>query len=610
MTIDIGFASLTLEEFELGIVDVPGHERFIRNMLAGATGNDLVMLVVAADDSVMPQTREHLEILKRLDVHRGLVVITKCDLIEPDLVELIEEEIRELVADTFLATAPIVQTSAVTGQGIAQLRSTLLAVCREIHPRPVEKVFRLAVDRSFVVQGQGTVVTGSVASGVIRPGEQIEWMPAGKPVRIRSLESHGCSVDHLERGQRGAIGLVGVHHRQVDRGDELATMGFLQPTSLMTVQFEVSAGSPWPVKHRARVRLHIGTAERMAVFSMLKGNVMNQGESGIAQLFLSEQATATCGQSFVLRSISPLATLGGGSVLQPGARRVSRRQAGRLSDILWFESPRVKERIAAAVLWYGIDAWDDLDLCRDACVELEDVAGLRGELETRGTLVSLVIGPNRTLCVHRETLNYWNGRILLALQTFHDQEKLQVAMPRRVLADRVGLADDDMLLACFVDRLAESGDVTARGDAVHLAGFSPRLSADQQDSYDRLIELYRAARFQPPMPKEAASSMKIAESMLQPILQLAAARQILRHLGSGLYLHADFESQLRSMVSQKLAVSNGLTVSEIKTILGTSRKFALPFCEYLDRIGVTRRHGDLRILAIGHPPSAQPCGTA
>ncbi|UCD75057.1 MAG: selenocysteine-specific translation elongation factor, partial [Phycisphaerales bacterium] len=259
ITIDIGFAFLDVGDYRLGIVDVPGHERFIRNMLAGAAGIDVAMLVIAADDSVMPQTREHLAILQLLQIRHGLVALTKTDLADPDWVDLVEEDVRGVVAGTFLENAPIVRTSAVAGDGMEELKTALAEVCAKVPTDETGDIFRLAVDRSFVVSGLGTIITGTVWSGAAKVGEDVEWLPAGKKLRIRGLQTHGKDTDTIVRGQRAAVNLQGVHHTEIRRGHELATPGHLKPSRRITVRLTALAESPWPIAHRSRLRLHIGT---------------------------------------------------------------------------------------------------------------------------------------------------------------------------------------------------------------------------------------------------------------------------------------------------------------------------------------------------------------
>src|SRR6201997_3133689 len=295
ITIDIGFAILDLPPYRLGIVDVPGHERFVKNMLAGATGIDLAVLVVAADDSVMPQTREHLEILRLLGLRHGVIALTKCDLVDETTREVVELEIRELVHGSFLESAPIIRTSAHTGQGLEELKSAIKEVCRKIEDRPGHEWFRLAIDRSFIVQGHGTVVTGSVTSGRVRVGDEVEWLPRGGKGRIRSLQNHDRPGEEVHRGQRAAINLAGVHHEDVVRGQEVATPGYLVPSRVLTVRLHCLADIKRPIKHRAPARFHVGTAEIMGAISLLDCDAIEPGQWALAQVFLEEPVTATWG---------------------------------------------------------------------------------------------------------------------------------------------------------------------------------------------------------------------------------------------------------------------------------------------------------------------------
>src|SRR5271157_4538944 len=272
ITIDLGFAAMRLGPHHLAIIDVPGHERFIRNMLAGASGLDLAMLVIAADDSVMPQTREHLEILQLLGLSGGLIVLTKCDLADPSWISLVEDEIRELVRGTFLENAAIVRTSSATGLGIDTLKEELARLCENVTIRQDSGLFRLAIDRSFTVAGYGTVVTGTVASGRVSISEDLEWQPAGRTVRVRGLHRHDQAVERIGRGSRGAINLVGVHHGEIRRGQELAAPGYLQATRILSVDVVGSNEAPRLLRHRGRYRVHLGTAEVSATLSLLEEN--------------------------------------------------------------------------------------------------------------------------------------------------------------------------------------------------------------------------------------------------------------------------------------------------------------------------------------------------
>ena len=602
ITIDIGFARLDLGEFQLGIVDVPGHERFVRNMLAGAAGNDLAMLVVAADDSVMPQTREHLEILSLLNVQHGLVVITKCDLVEKDFLELVEQEIRELVEPTFLKNAPIVRTSTMTGQGIDRLKSQLTKICRQVESTPAGYLFRLAVDRSFTLQGQGTVVTGSVGSGLLSVGDEVEWLPVGKPLKVRTLELHGQPVESVQRGQRAAIGLAGVHHRQMMRGHELATPGYLKSTRLITARLTVSNSCPWPVRHRGRLRVHIGTGQSVATMGLLGCNAIDRGQSATVQLFMSDPITAVCGQPLVVRSLSPVITLGGGRVLEPLPRRISRRHPSRIAQIEAFGSEQSADRVFAAVRSYQTRPWTNRDLCRDANITFEQVDSSLKQLANQGRLIQLAVGQNRVARLHPEVMRDLEERLIERLQQYHAEHPLHMGMPKQIAAPALGLGNDESLWTALLIRICENGNVTVDDEVISLSDFAPKLSPQQKDLYGRLVADFHDATFQPPSPSDLAKRYGVAEPTVRQLLKLAAVQGKLKHLGVGLYLHSEVERQMRHRVGQALrpsgpaAADEGGSVSQIRSLLNTSRKFAVPFCEYLDRINFTRRRGDLRVL--------------
>src|SRR5262245_25792096 len=400
ITIDIGFATLDLGDYRLGIVDVPGHERFIKNMLAGATGIDLAVLVVAADDSVMPQTREHLEILRLLGLRHGVIALTKCDLVDETTREVVELEVRDLVQGSFLEQAPLVRTSAHTGEGIDELKAAIAGACRQVEERGGAGWFRVAIDRSFIVQGHGTVVTGSVTGGSLKVGDEVEWQPRGERVRVRSLQNHDRPVEEVHRGMRAAINLAGVHHEDVVRGQELATPGYLVPSRVLTVRLHCLADARRPIKHRTPVRFHLGTSEVMGLVSLLDCDAVQPGGWGLAQVFLEEPATATWGQPFVVRGSSATQTLGGGQVLQPVAKKVRRRHLEILERIekLWTGDP---EQRALTVAWFGgFSGFTLADLVRGANLGPDQAEEIANRLKAAGSLVEVDISPARRLLLH------------------------------------------------------------------------------------------------------------------------------------------------------------------------------------------------------------------
>ncbi len=600
ITIDIGFAHLDLGDYRLGIVDVPGHERFVKNMLAGATGIDLAVLVVAADDSVMPQTREHLEILRLLGLKHGLIALSKTDLVDDTTREVVELEVRELVRGTFLEDAPLVATSAQSGQGIEELKAAIKAECDKVAVRQAAEWFRMPIDRAFVVQGHGTVATGSVTSGGVRVGDELAWHKGDgtkEAVRVRSLNNHGRPVEEIRRGQRGGINLAGVPHEAVRRGQELATPGYLVPSRVLTVRLHALADVRRPIKHRLPARLHIGTAEVMATTSVLDRDQIDPGKWALAQLFLDEPVTAVWGQPFVLRDSSAEHTLGGGQLLQPTAVKLRRRHLESLERVerLWGDDPAARAEMAA---WFaGFHGFRPGDLVREAGVGPDQAEALVGQLAGAGKLVELMLPPNRRLLIHADRVAELEDQILKALGTLHEQNPLMTNHDRGKALAQLDYVGDEALLQAVTDRLIKAKKIVGDARRIARADFKPKLSANQRKLKDKIVEEHKKAAFQPPEPGSFANQAAGNAAALKDIFEVACAEGFLVRVTDDLFLHADADEQMRRRVAERLASGPGATVAEIRDLLGTTRKYAVPLCEYLDRIGLTRREGDLRVLA-------------
>jgi selenocysteine-specific elongation factor len=593
ITIDIGFAALDLGEYRLGIVDVPGHERFIKNMLAGATGIDLALLVIAADDLIMPQTREHLEILKLLGLRRGVIALTKCDLMpDTDVRDVATLDIRELVAGSFLANAPLIHTSTHTGEGVSELKAALAAACRDLAMTDTQRPFRLAIDRSFVVQGHGTVVTGSVTSGSMRVGDELEWLPRGERVRVRALHHHDEPVDEVHRGMRAAINLAGVDHHDVVRGQELAEPGYLLASKCMTVSVKASADVRRPLKHRNNVRLHIGTAEVMAVLSLLDCDVLNPGEWGLGQLFLEESAMAVWGQPFVLRESSAATTLGGGRVLQPVAHKIRRRDEDMLTRLNRLSGEDVANRAEAVARNHGINGVSDRDLVCEAGIAPADVTSALAALRKRGVLID-VAGR----LMHANSIGELQDRVLDVLAKMHQEQPLVSAHERSKVLAKLDYLNDEPMVTAAIDQLIANRGIIATDKRIARSDFKPRLSINLQRLLEKIVAAHAARPFQPPDPASFANLAGGNTKSLGDVFDVAVAEGSLVKVTDGIFLHAAAESSMRRQVSDKLKAGGpGLTVADIRDMLGTTRKYAVPLCEYLDRVGLTRRQGDLRVL--------------
>jgi selenocysteine-specific elongation factor len=597
ITIDIGFASLELPPYRLGVVDVPGHERFVKNMLAGATGVDLAMLVIAADDSVMPQTREHLEILRLLGLKHGVLALTKCDLVDATTREVVELEIRELVQGSFLADAPLVATSAHTGAGLEELKAAIAAVCRNVEERSAREWFRLAIDRAFVVQGHGTVVTGSVTSGSLKVGDEVDWQPRGERVRVRSLQNHDKPVEEVHRGQRAAVNLAGVRHEDVVRGQELAAPGYLQPAKVMTVRLHCLAEMKRPIKHRMPVRFHLGTTEAMATLSLLDCDAVEPGGWGLAQVFLEEEATATWGQPFVVRESSASQTLGGGQVLQPAARKVRRRHLEVLERLERLWGGDARERALTAAWFGGFGGFTLADLVRGAGVGPDEAAALIERLKESGELREAAVGPARRRLLHRDLMGELEGRVLGALDRLHEQFPLMSTHDRQKVQAQLDYVGDEALVHAAVEELLTRKVLIGDLRRIGRADFKPKLSKNLLKLKDKLVAAYQQAGFQPPEPSSFAGAAGGNAANLRDLFDVCVAEGQLARVSDEIYLHVEVDAAMRRQVAEKLADGAGLTVADIRDLLGTTRKYAVPICEYLDRVGVTRRDGDLRLPA-------------
>lgn len=599
ITIELGFAELELNGYRLGIVDVPGHEKFVRQMLAGATGMDLALLVVAADDSIKPQTREHLEILKMLNINSGVIALTKSDLVDDDWIELVEEEIRELVADSFLANSPIVRVSAKTGGGIAQLKEVLLAAVHSIKPRTdsssaaaITPPFRLAIDRTFTMAGHGTIVTGSVTSGRTKVGDELEIQPGDVKVRVRQLQSHDRTVDEVGKGQRAAINLVGIHHDETERGQELASPGFLSPSDLANVELRMLSGLNSPLKDRRRVRLHLGTAEIMCTVRLLEQTELAGGAVGFAQLFLQEPAVMTWNQPFVVRSESPVETIGGGRILHPHPPRIKKRTDADHQMLTGSASDDPISRAAAAVYFAGYSNWSPEELPRTAGVIPTDE--LIESLSSRGELQKINLTPSQSFFISQHRLRELADRIAAVVGSLHDRFPLRSFFKLEDLRAPFQYLPTPSLLDAAIQELKQQDKLNVTPQGVALVGRGPQLSQNEQKLMVELVELFRTSGLTPPTLAEARDHARKNKDSVPQLIQLAVANGDLVEIAPDLFLHSETENAVRQRLVELLEEKQQVTLADIRDAWKTSRKYAVPLCEFYDRLQVTCRNGDLR----------------
>lgn len=595
ITIDIGFTKLDLGDLQVGIVDVPGHERFIKNMLAGVAGIDIALLCIAADDSVMPQTREHLAILQLLGIKHGIIALTKTDLVDPEWLELVREDVRSVTKDTFLHDAPIISTSTLVDNGLKELKNSLKETCYKIDPRNIGDLFRLAVDRSFVKPGVGTIVTGTISSGCISVGDTVDCLPSKKTVRIRGLESHGKEYEQLTAGQRAALHLGGLNHKEIKRGHELAYSGYLAPTKILSASLKVLPDCSLQIKHRSRLRLHLGTQEIMVTLHILEGKKIAAGSEQYVQLLCAHPTMAIYGQRFILRAESPLTTVGGGTILQAHTTRISSKKNNITVSLEHLHSPKDLTRAAIAIQHYDSKHWSELDLCRDAGIELKSATKIVEGLRNNG-IVHELAGRH----MHKDNVAQIQQQILKNIKILHERSPFEDRLPRNRLFGLFDYLETDLLNA-LIDRLVDDGKLISSGQDICLVGFKPEFSKEQQTLKDHIVESYLQGKYMPPDAAKIAKNMSVSEKDIKIMINICVKEGSIIPIGGGFFIHTLCKQQLIDELIEWFQNNELITLSQFRQLLETTRKYAVPLAEYLDRIGVTTRQEDARVLARVEP---------
>ena len=594
ITIELGFASLLLnDDTRLGIIDVPGHERFVKNMLAGVGGIDLVMLVIAADEGVMPQTREHLAICELLRVREGFVALTKTDMVEPDWLELVQEDTAEFLQGTFLGGKPIVPVSSRTGEGVDALLATLNDICRDLSPRAINGPARLPADRVFTMRGFGAVVTGTLFSGSLHLDDRIDILPSGLSARVRGLQVHGEAVSTALAGQRTAVNLQGVERAEIQRGDILTAPGRFPVTHMLDVTLRLLDDAPRPLANRARVRFHVGASEIMGRVILLDRDELKPGDETLAQLRLEAPAVAAPSDRYVLRSYSPVQTIGGGMILNtlPAKHRRYRPQIvdqltilrdGETADAI---TVHLANAAAAGLRWSEL-------LLRSAL----DEATLRGIVDAllqQGAAVAVENDPPWLL--HREQYDQARQHILDLVGAFHRDNPLKPAMFTEELRSKLPRMPEKVFTALAQDLSADNLLEVSR-DKVKLTGHTVDLSPERQAVADALERVYLDARRQPPSADEALEAQKLTRASDRDMLQVLVDQDKLVRLKGDLFYHRSVLDHIEEQLRSQLAQQGELTAGEFRDLLQISRKYAIPLLEYFDNQRITVRMGDKRVL--------------
>jgi selenocysteine-specific elongation factor len=590
ITIDLGFAHMDLaaangEPLHVAFVDVPGHERFVRNMLAGVGGIDLVLLVIAADESIKPQTREHFDILQLLGVQRGITVLTKSDAVDAETLDVVRLEVEEFLRGTFLDNPEsIVAVSSLTGAGLDDLKRAMVAAAVEVQPRDAHALARLPVDRVFTMKGFGTVVTGTLVAGTIHREEELELFSTGQRVRVRGVQVHGQAADAAVAGQRTALNLAGASTEDLSRGMTLAPVATFAATRRVDVRLSLLSSAPRPLKSRTRVHFHSNTMETVVEIALHAVKQVVPGAREFARLKLSESALLLPGDRFIIRQFSPVITIGGGIVLDPAPIP---RVPGHESFLQILAGDDPEPILIARIARRGHAGISMSRLIAETGWTSNSVEARLAHAARDGRV--LRIGD---LLVHGPAISGLQQFIVSTVEGFHKKNSLVGGIAREALREQVKASPD--VFAAALDLLSRAKRIESVGDLVRLPGHSVIMKDEEAESKQRIEEAFAAAGLKVPALHEVIAGLKVDKTRAQKIVTLLLRDKLLVKISDELVFHRSALEELRRLIAAQKAKSPKMDVAKFKELTGVSRKYAIPLLEYLDRERVTKRVGDAR----------------
>jgi len=590
ISIELGFARLDVGDVRFGIVDVPGHERFVKNMLAGAGGIDLVMLVVAADEGVMPQTREHLDIIDFLQVEHGVVALTKCDLVDEEMRDIAQLDVQEALTGTVLERLAIVPVSGATGEGLDALKAELASAARHVQPRPDDGPYRLAVDRVFTMEGFGTVVTGTGSAGSVAVGDRLEVLPLGESVRIRRVQVHGKDVERAVAGQRTALAVHGVEKEKLDRGQQVVSPGSLAISSMLDVRLRVSPRWVRPLRNRERVRFHLASGEDLARVVLLDRDELAPGEDCLAQIRLETPVVPAVGDRFVLRSYSPMHAMAGGTIVDAHPEKHRRFRPDEVDAIARREGGGPIALLLEAVAEKKLAGVKPKDLVGATSLSREEVDRAVEEEISSGNLRRT--GGGRI--VSEDVWRVASRGVLEEGRRFRERHPLRWGIPREELRAVVGPEASPTVLGELLEELAARGEIGLAGDKVRVGGGEVVFEGKALAERGRIERAYRDAACSPPDLAEvlAAGDRALGEEVVAALVDLGELRKITEEI----YYHREAWERAHAALLAIHARDGGIAIGAFRDELGISRKYAVPLLETFDALKVTRRTGDVRAL--------------
>lgn len=594
ITIELGFTFLDLPSgIRLGIVDVPGHERFVKQMVAGAWGIDLVALVVAADEGVMPQTREHLDICQLLRVKKGLIVLTKIDLVDQELLEMVKEEISDVVKETFLKDAPILPVSSLTGEGISALISALDELAGEVEERSSEGLFRLPIDRVFVMKGFGSVATGTIVSGFITLGEAVEILPSGKEGKVRTVQVHNQAVERAEAGQRAAINIQGLEVSEIDRGDVIVRPHTLVPTKVVDAYLEYLPSATKPLKHRTTLRFHIGTNLATASIYLLDREELLPGEGGFVQLRLDRPIVALPQDRFVIRGSSTIQTCGGGVILHTHPEKHKRFSERVVADLTLLRDGSPEEVLRLHLIRAGDRGITLEDLQKGLSLAPQKIQEVLIKLRERGEFI--LVDPEKFKMIHISHYEGLREAILNQLREFHQRFPMKIGLSKEEVRTKLPASVDMKLFHVLMNELIQTERVVLEKEKIRLSEHRVS-SSDEKGLVQRVEGAVLKGGLQPPSPKELSELWSVDEKEILAIFDHLVYEGTLVKIKSGIYFHRIPFDTLREKLIQFLKQHKEISTPQFKEMTGASRKYVIPLIEYFDQTKLTLRLGDKRVL--------------
>jgi selenocysteine-specific elongation factor len=594
ITTELGFTFLNLPSgIRLGIIDVPGHEKFVRHMVAGVWGIDFVALIIAADEGVMPQTKEHLDICKLLKVKKGLVVLTKIDLVERELLDLVREEVTDIVNGTFLKGAPILAVSSLTGEGIPQLISTLDDLAKEIEGRLSDGLLRLPIDRIFIIKGFGPVVTGTMVSGKLSLGETVAILPPGVEGKIRNLQVYNQPVEEAMAGERAAVNLQGIEASAIQRGDVLIHPKTLTSTQLLDVYLEYLPTAPRPLKHRTQQKFHLGTNSTPASIFLLDQEELAPGENGFAQLRLERPIVAMPQDRFVIRGSGVIQTLGGGVVLDTHPIKHRRYSQPVIHDLILLKDGSSEQAIHQQILRSGMAGISFGDLLNRVAMPPNKIKVVLGKMIERGDF--LLVDPEKIKVIEAGQYQRLREMALSQLSKFHHQYPMKTGLAKEELRSKLPAEVDVKLFQILINGLIQSKEVVVEKDKLRLPSHQV-TSSDERGLLKRVEEAILKGRLQPPSPVEVSAEWSEEEEEVLAIFEHLVHEGILVKIKSGMYFHRIPFENLKGELIDYLKNHREITTPQFKELTGVSRKYAIPLIEYFDQMKLTIRLGEKRVL--------------